>query len=135
MRTRDRPVRKNSGRDDVKKGASMKRILFSLLMGAVALGTSSLISAEEKKEQVTVKGWVTDTECGAKGATEGHADCAKKCVKEKGAKWALYDPETKTVWVIADQAKASEMAGKKVAAKGMADMKTKEIWVDSFTPF
>ena len=113
----------------------MKRILFTLLMGAVVLGTSSLISAEEKKEPVTVKGWVTDTDCGAKGAMEGHADCAKKCVKEKGAKWALYDPETKTVWVIADQAKASEMAGKKVAAKGMADMKSKQIWVDNYTPF
>src|SRR5262245_44733005 len=107
----------------IKKGASMKRILFSLLVAAVALGTSSLISAEEKKEPVTVKGWVTDT------------DCAAKCAKEKGAKWALYDPETKTVWVIADQAKASEMAGKKVAAKGMADMKTKQIWVDNYTPF
>ena len=114
----------------------MKKILFSLLVGAVALGTSSLISAEEKKgEQVTIKGWVTDTECGAKGANEGHAACAAKCVKEKGAKWALYDPETKTVWVIADQAKAAEMAGKKVMAKGTTDMKKKEMWVDSYTPF
>src|SRR5215510_16233297 len=101
----------------------MKRILFTLLMGAVVLGTSSLISAEEKKEPVTVKGWVTDTDCGAQGAKEGHAECAAKCVKEKGAKWALYDPETKTVWIIADQAKAAEVVGKEVVCKGVVDMK------------
>jgi hypothetical protein len=120
----------------IKKGASMKRILFSLLVGALVLGTSSLISAEEKKnDKVSITGWVTDTDCGAKGAKEGHAECAAKCVKEKGAKWALYDPETKTMWVIADQAKASEMAGKKVVAKGTTDMKKKEMFVDSYTPF
>ena len=138
MKAREQPVRRNSGSDDQdnERRTSVKRIVFSVLVAALALGTFSVISAEEKKDDhVVITGWVTDTDCGGKGAVEGHADCAKKCVKEKGAKWALYDPETKTVWVIADQAKASEMVGKEVVCKGVVDMKKKEIWVDSYTPF
>lgn len=113
----------------------MKRIIFSVLVGALALGTSSVISAEEKKDdQVVVTGWVTDTDCGAKGAKEGHAECAAKCVKEKGAKWAIYDPDTKTMWVITDQEKGPGMAGKKVKAKGTVDKQKKEMQVSEWYP-
>ena len=36
-------------------------------------------------------GWITDSDCGAKGASANHADCAKKCVADKGAKYVLYN--------------------------------------------
>src|SRR5580704_12767555 len=32
-------------------------------------------------------GYISDSECGAKGSNEKHAACATKCVKEKGAKY------------------------------------------------
>jgi hypothetical protein len=114
----------------------MKRPLFLVLVGALAFGTFSVISAEEKKDDhVVITGWVTDTHCGEKGAKEGHADCAKKCVKERDAKWALYDPDTKQLWVLSDQERGSQMVGKRVVCKGVVDKKKKEIHVDSFDTF
>jgi hypothetical protein len=91
-----------------------------------------MVFAQKGDEHVVITGWVTDTKCGAKGAQEGHAECAAKCVKEKGAKWALYDPATKTMWVINDQEKGPEMAGKKVICKGTVDKKKKEIKVSEY---
>jgi hypothetical protein len=80
-----------------------------------------------------ITGWVTDTQCGAKGAVEGHAECAAKCVKEKGAKWApSTTPETKTMWVITDQEKGPQMVGKKIICKGTIDKKRKHIKIDSY---
>ena len=79
-------------------------------------------------------GWVTDTGCGAKGASASHAECAAKCVKEKGAKWALYTPSDKNVWVLSDQEGAAKMAGKEVTVKGTADKDKKMITVSSMEP-
>jgi hypothetical protein len=76
-------------------------------------------------------GWVTDTGCGAKGAKAEHADCAHKCVKEKGAKYALYTPDDKQVWVLSNQEEAGKMAGKEVTVKGKADKEKMTIEVAS----
>ncbi len=111
----------------------MKNIYCGLLVAALALGVSSVTSAQEKKgDMVMITGWVTDTHCGAKGAVEGHGDCAKKCVKEKGAKWALYDPETKTMWILSDQERGSQMVGKRVICRGTVDKEKKEITISNF---
>ena len=67
----------------------------------------------------------------AKGASASHADCAAKCVKDKGAKWALYNPADKSIWVLSDQDGAAKMAGKKVTVKGTVDKDKKTINVAS----
>ena len=82
----------------------------------------------------TWTGWITDSGCGAKGASASHAECAAKCVKEKGAKWALYTPSDKEVWVLSDQEGAAKMAGKEVTVKGTADKDKKTITVSSMEP-
>jgi hypothetical protein len=111
----------------------MKKISYGLLVAAFVVGVSSLALAGEKEEEhVVISGWVTDTHCGAKGAVEGHGDCAARCVKEKGAKWALYDPETKTMWVLSDQEKGAQMVGKRVICRGTVDKKKKEIKVSDY---
>lgn len=111
----------------------MKRIVFPLLVAAFTVGVFDVTSAQEKKDDmVMVTGWVTDTHCGAKGAVEGHAECAAKCVKEKDAKWALYNPEDKTLLVLTDQEKGSQMVGKKIICKGIVDKKKKEIKVTEY---
>jgi hypothetical protein len=56
--------------------------------------------------------------CGAKGANADHADCAKTCVKEHGAKFALYDESTKKVYILDPQEKAAEHAGHEVTVQG-----------------
>jgi hypothetical protein len=76
-------------------------------------------------------GWITDTDCGAKGASASHAACAAKCVKDKGAKYALYNPSDKSTWVLSDQDGAAKMAGKMVTVKGTADAAKKTITVAS----
>lgn len=95
--------------------AARSRFLVSVL----AIGLPLLAVAQEKQDDhVVISGWVTDTHCGAMGAKEGHGDCAARCVKEKGAKWALCDPQTKTMWILSDQERGSQMVGKRVICKG-----------------
>ena len=111
----------------------MKGIFSQLLIVALALGVSSMAWAQEKAgDQVTITGWLTETECGAKGAKEGHAECAQKCVKEKGAKWAIYNPEDKSLWILTDQTKGPEMLGKKIMVKGTTDKTKKEVKVSEW---
>ncbi len=50
-------------------------------------------------ESATVKGYVTDTQCGAKGAAATHAACMGKCLA-KGAKVAIVtDGDSKVLTV------------------------------------
>jgi hypothetical protein len=66
-------------------------------------------------------GWVTDSVCGAKGAKASHTDCAAKCVKEKGAKWALYNSADQKVYILDPQDGAAEHAAHHVKVKGTLD--------------
>ncbi len=113
----------------------MKKIFIPLAILALALGLglSTTTSAQEKPgDQVTITGWLTETECGAKGANAGHVDCAKKCVKEKGAKWAIYNPEDKSLWILTDQTKGPEMLGKQIKVKGTMDKAKKEVKISEW---
>ncbi len=66
-------------------------------------------------------GYVTDNMCGAKGAKDGHTDCAAKCVKEHGAKYALVTDSDKKVYVLDPQDQAVGHAGHHVTVKGTAE--------------
>ena len=79
-------------------------------------------------------GYVTDTMCGAKGASAAHADCAKTCVKEHGAKFALYDESTKKVYVLDPQEKAAEHAGHEVTVQGTLEGDTIHLTSISMKP-
>ena len=105
----------------------MKKLVSRTLVLAVALGVASLAFGAEG----SWTGWVTDSHCGAKGASASHAECAAKCVKEKGAKWALYTPADKGVWELSDQEGAAKMAAKEVTVKGNMDAAKKMITVTS----
>lgn len=82
----------------------------------------------------TWTGTVTETHCGAAGTKPDHIDCAIKCVKEKNAKWALYTPVDKGVWVLSNQEAAAKMSTKQVTVKGTLDKETKTITVTSMEP-
>ncbi len=66
-------------------------------------------------------GYISDSQCGAKGANEKHADCAAKCVKEHGAKYVFVNDADKKVYTIADQDKVAAHAGHHVTVKGSVD--------------
>ena len=67
-------------------------------------------------------GWVTNDMCGAAdGPNAKGAECTTKCVKEHGAKYALYDKSSKKVYVLDPQDKAAAHAGHEVTVKGTLD--------------
>lgn len=111
----------------------MKRIL---MCGVAILFAASLGMAgpkdEKDKSAGSWHGWITDSECGAKGDNANHAACAKKCVDEKGAKYALYNLADKKVYIIDPQDQAAPLAGKHVTVKGTLDGET--IHATSITP-
>jgi Protein of unknown function (DUF5818) len=109
----------------------MKKLVSRILVGALIVGAATFALAADMG---TWSGWITDTACAAKGASASHAECATKCVKEKGAKWALYNSADKSVWVLSDQEGAAKMVGKEVTVKGTADASTKTITVSSMEP-
>ena len=68
----------------------MKRHVIAVEAMVLALGLSGL--AAENVQQEFWTGWVTDTHCGAKGQSAGHAMCAKRCA-QNGAKLVLLSDE------------------------------------------
>src|SRR5262249_40497505 len=73
-------------------GGSMKKFVSRIAAIALLVGAASFVLAADTGSW---SGWITDTDCGAKGASASHASCAAKCVKDKGAKYALYNPADK----------------------------------------
>ena len=92
-----------------------KRLLIAVVVLAFAAGISI---AGDKAKEGSWTGWITDTHCGAKGDNAKHASCADSCVKNKGAKLALYNPADKKVYILDPQDKATGHAGHFVTVKG-----------------
>jgi hypothetical protein len=65
-------------------------------------------------------GWITDDQCGAKGAQAGHTKCALKCVS-RGASLVLYDTSDKKLYELSDQEMATAHAGENVKVVGTLD--------------
>jgi hypothetical protein len=86
----------------------MKKVLSTLGLFAMLLTTLCLAApthAQETKtmsKATTMTGWISDSKCGAKGATADHKACAMKCVKG-GAEWVFVDSKTKMVDKISNQ--------------------------------
>ena len=113
----------------------MRNYISALMVLAVGLGSAVAVAQDKKVETVTVTGFMTDSACGAAGEAAGHDPA--KCVKERGAKWAIYDEASKTVYVLSNQDMGPKMmggkaAGKKIKVKGTVDPKAKEIKVTEY---
>lgn len=63
----------------------------------------------------TWTGFISDSHCGAKGNNEGHAACAKKCVKDGYAPVFVVGEK---VYAISDPKKVSKYIGEKVTITG-----------------
>ena len=95
----------------------MTKRLLIVAVALVLVGSLSLAASQAKDASWT--GWVTDSHCGAKGDNAKHASCAAKCVKEMGAKWALYTPSDKKVYTLEGAAdKVASHAGQHVKVSG-----------------
>jgi hypothetical protein len=61
-------------------------------------------------------GVITDTHCGYKASHT--AACVNVCVTDKGAKYALANPDTGKLYIIEPQEKAASLANEKVKVTG-----------------
>jgi hypothetical protein len=111
----------------------MKRLFSTLaLAGATLVILGFLAVSPARADSWT--GWISDSGCGAKGATEKHKDCTLKCVSGKGAKYVLVNSETKAVVPIHNQDAITEAnVGMEVTVTGSL-MDDKSIHVDSIEP-
>lgn len=107
-----------------------KRMAGILLLAASLLAPASLLADHPGGEGGSWTGWVTDENCGSKGANAEHKKCAESCVK-RGARWALYDPAGKEIYILSNQKDAAAMAGQEVTVKGKLDKENKTIEVTS----
>jgi hypothetical protein len=90
-----------------------KLCLFCLILAMVFM-MANLVSAADSS---TVNGWVSDSNCGAKGAAAGHEACATKCIG-KGAKVVVVTDNDKKVLTVDNPDALKGHEGHHVAVTG-----------------
>jgi len=103
--------------------------MTKLVMGtvAVALLFSITALAGEKGKAVTVKGWVSDTEC----AAHGDKKCANKGHIKMGSKLALVTDGDNKIWTIENPDKLADHQGHYVQVKGVENAEAATIRVET----
>lgn len=89
------------------RSASM--VVVSLV---IALGVPA------QSSETTVSGYVTDTYCGRRGATDKHAEHARRSVASGVAQYALYDEASKKLYILSPQSTAAQYVGQRVQITG-----------------
>jgi len=102
----------------------MKRVL-SLLIAVVCLGAMTAGAANTSK----IKGWISDSMCGAKHAGSG-ASCVRKCI-EGGMKPVFVDEAKKAVWTIDNPDAVKDFYGDHVTVTATSDEASKSVHIDS----
>lgn len=101
----------------------MIRLQALILTGVCGL---TLCLAVGQRNQTAMMGFLTDTLCGAKGATERHIECAKRTVASGKARYAFYvedpggagnDVEQK-LYMVEPQEAAATWLGQRVKVTG-----------------
>lgn len=91
-----------------------KLLLVCLALSVISLYVGMAYAADSQ----SVKGWVTDTKCGAKGANAAHAACAKKCVGA-GEKLAIVSDADGKVLAVDNQDAVTGHEGHHVEVMGV----------------
>jgi len=93
----------------------MKKILLSC--AALSLVCLMIVSVSAASDKTTVKGWVADSQCGAKGAMAGQEACTKKCLAA-GAKMVVVTDGDKKVLTVDNPDALTGHEGHHVAVTG-----------------
>jgi hypothetical protein len=100
----------------------MKRLIsLGSFLALALIATGMTLAADAPAQPTSVKGWITDSFCGAKNANEAGATCARDCYK-KGAKLELVADGK--VYQLSDQKAAFEHIGHEVVITGTLDKDT-----------
>jgi hypothetical protein len=92
----------------------MKKLL--LLCAALSV-TFMYVGVSIADDATTVKGYVSDSQCGAKGANAKAAECTKKCLKE-GAKMVVVTDGDQKVLTVENPDALTGHEGHHVAVTG-----------------
>jgi hypothetical protein len=92
----------------------MKKLLLACSMLAV---TFMYVGVSFAQDDTTVKGYVSDSKCGAKGANAKAAECTKKCLKA-GAKMVVVTDEDQKVLTVDNPDVLTGHEGHHVAVTG-----------------
>lgn len=110
----------------------MKKLYSTVGIAAMLLAFCS-IPALSSPKMATWTGWISDSACGAKGASAAHKQCALACVHQKGAKF-VFVTEQKAVHPIHNQSKIKDSdVGEEVRVTGRL-LKGGSIQVKSVSP-
>jgi len=127
-------------------GQSVRRNeMMGFAIGAIAASLLLLAGACAQKER-TFTGEIMDSLCAKDGShaemekahgfpadRAGAKACTLACAKAGGS-FVLYDPATKTVYQLSDQAAAEQFAGDKVKVSGDYDDASQTITVTKIQP-
>ena len=95
-----------------------ERIMKRTLPITVAFVTAFILATTLQAASWT--GWISDENCGAKGAKADHKSCALKCA-DKGAKLVFINNEDKKLYKLDKQDLAKENLGHEVVVNGEVD--------------
>jgi hypothetical protein len=101
--------------EQFQEGIIMK-VRFATLTAATLFAAALTMAADG-----SWTGWISDSQCGVKGANDKAGECTTKCVKEHGAKYVFVDDADKKVYAIDAQDKVAAHAGHHVTLKGSVD--------------
>src|SRR5262245_25486628 len=105
----------------------MKRFAAGLLVATLACSFSLALAGEAAKgAEISLTGWITGQNCGAKDATADGKACALKCHKD-GSPLVLYVPATKKTVALDKQDQAEQHVGVQVKVTGMMQGETLKI--------
>ena len=104
----------------------MKRV-FALMAVVFTLAATATNAAGA----TTIKGWISDSMCGAKHAGTGAA-CAKKCI-EGGMAPVFVDEAQKSVWTIDNPEAVNGFYGGHVTVTATEDEARKSVHIDSIS--
>ncbi len=98
-----------------------KRLLICFIGLVIVAGVT--LAADKHTKDGSWNGWISDSHCAAKGqgADVKHGGCAESCVKNKGAKYVLLNPDDKKVYNLDPQDKAIGHAGHHVKVTGTVE--------------
>src|SRR5882672_11874699 len=104
--------------EQFQEGTIMK-VRFATLTAATLFAAALTMAADG-----SWTGYISDSQCGVKGANDKAGECTTKCVKEHGAKYVFVNDADKKVYVIDAQDKVAAHAGHHVTVKGTVDGET-----------
>ena len=106
----------------------MRKILSISLAVCFVLALTSMVYADDTGKSATVKGWVSDDKCGAKGANAKAEACTKKCL-DAGAKMVVVTDGDQKILLVDNPDALKGHEGHHIAVTGT--VKGDSIHVDS----